>query len=185
MQKQLFLVTMLIVFLFSVGCDKTEKPARQTALDTIINATYEQYDKASTDYQKKEAIEARHSATKAFLAEDNIFTKWVFKVEEVRTKGGENDLFTKQEIALLEIKKDRITLNNMDTAIDGLPKGAIVKSTNLFDTIVGLSKGSEIIASGHFVPDVENNLREISMTDAGMMSNPEFVVIFTDIETVK
>ena len=174
-------IACFLIVLFLVGCE--EKNQRMKDLAKAINETKTTYNNAGTTHLKENAIAARHEALKQFTAKDKTFSGFLCEVENVRTKGGKEDLFTKETIAVLTVNCGDFTLLNMDTtALEGVPENAILFNTETFDTVVKMNSGEKVAVDGEFIFDRKGNLREASITDGGMMSHPEFVVKFTKVK---
>jgi hypothetical protein len=77
-----------------------------------------------------------------------------------------------------------ITTINNDFS-DSFDHTLIEPSSNVFREVVPLSVGQQILFSGSFLPSDTDCVREISLTQEGSMTDPEFLFHFTDVKAVQ
>ena len=57
----------------------------------------------------------------------------------------------------------------------------IENGSDLYNSISDLSEGDRVVFSGTFIPDDSDFIREGSVTERGSMTDPEFILKFSDV----
>ena len=57
----------------------------------------------------------------------------------------------------------------------------IENGSELYNAIADLSKGDKVVFSGTFASDERDFIREASVTERGSMTDPEFILKFSDV----
>jgi len=84
-------------------------------------------------------------------------------------------------MGILKIKiSDNITLLTPQNFLGELKPEEMVPS-RLMDFLSRQSEGTVIVFSGTFYPDKERCFRELSITDAGSLDNPDFEFKFSSV----
>lgn len=192
LKSRVVLASILISSLFLVACiPSSEKPKTQQNFTKTMWDTFMAYNRGDTDAQKKEVREKAVASRVAYLAAiETNFSGWICKVDNVNTKDGPNDRFTRKTIAIVTLdcggftfyNADITRLRSVENESQGVPANAIIKGTPLFDTASALKKGYYVKASGNFIKKDSGEIHEKSLTKFGAMLHPEFVVHFSELE---
>lgn len=172
----------MLACLVLTACNSAPKPPRaQKDLNAMIVETAAGYARPNVNGSREKAVTARNDALANIMAEP-VFADWLCTVDGVLTKGGEGSSFTPEKIAILSLDCGGFTLKNLDTAISGTPDNAITEDNPLYPAITGLNQGDSVIVSGNFLKSpTKNTLWETSLTTAGAMRRPDFLVRFTAV----
>jgi hypothetical protein len=76
----------------------------------------------------------------------------------------------------------RTTNNDLSDILDHT---LLDPSSNVFRQALSLSKGQRILFSGSFLPSETDCVQEISLTQEGSMTDPEFLFHFTDVQAAQ
>ncbi len=175
------LILILSLAFFPACKADSPKPEAQLAFSALIERSKEQYLKADTDFKKSEAVKEFQTALAKAYEADPGFADWVCQVSQVRVE----DLLISGPIAILTVDCGTFDLFNLDTAVVGKPDHAVTEGTPAYNLVTGLGKGDLILVSGNFVKDSDSGIKEASVTEAGKLTHPEFVVRFTNIARPK
>ena len=85
---------------------------------------------------------------------------------------------------VLEIKLDTdLHVQTWNNAVSDIGSGTLIEpQSDLFKKLSGLSVGQTIKFAGDFISDDTDCVREASLTQAGSMTDPSFIMRFTGIE---
>lgn len=100
---------------------------------------------------------------------------WVGTIDEMTTTG--------DGLATLKVRLPcglRLTTWNNDIS-DILDRTLIPQASPVYDRLSDLDRGRRLRFSANLVPDKANGAKELSVTEAGSMTDPEFLARFTDV----
>ncbi|CDG20697.1 exported protein of unknown function [Xenorhabdus poinarii G6] len=188
MKKQnVFLIMLLAIFLyfgaFNTKDDTYQKimdaaPAREQQFIGIVDGFVKETKSANNDMQIA-ALKTKRVSTICHFFRGNLkVSGWSGKVIDLNSN---ND---GKGVIVISLTKDiRIrTWNNAfsDSGDDTL----INQGTVLFEKALSLKKGQLVSFSGSFIPDRDECVREVSVTQNGSMEDPEFLFRFSDISSL-
>lgn len=154
----------------------TASPAKKAGLSQALfvqglNQLAQEYSDALNDPQRSVVRKKRADWLRDKTRETQAFENWT---GVLRNLGTDN----KGDITTLSISIDkRLTVRIVDPIRYG---------SRLFSVLLSASSGDQVIISGVFLssPD-RDTLRELSMTESGMMRHSEFAVQITDVRIAK
>jgi hypothetical protein len=151
-------------------------PPDQAAFVNLINDYAVRYRGAPNEIQKTELRFARAADLKK--ADYKTATNWVGTLKVLRTDqdGTTTAVFTVAGSKVLSVR----TWNNaFSDLVDGT---RIARGSPLYAALSELSVGQAVVFSGEFFPGYHRDfLHEISVTEEGSMTEPEFLMRFTAI----
>lgn len=152
-----------------------EAPEDQKAFVAAIAASREVYDEATNDLLKSSERKTRAKALCDIVGKS--VEGWVGEIYDLTTNGDGNGVLR------LELEGDVWvgTFNNAfsDTGSDTL----IPMDSELFKVLTTMANGQKVIFSGKFFKDDGNAdcLQEKSLTEMGAMTEPEFLIRFSEV----
>ena len=161
-----------------------EKPEQQKAFAARLEQDYIAYERVTNIEERVQAVDRR----KEFMAEWGAapeFSGWVCNVHDVLTArladGSANML-------VLPLRCGGFGIANIlesDGSPGAVPVGAILEGTPQYEAAMQLNMEESVIVSGRFMIGESGRIRENSVTEYGSMRNPEFLVIYTEIQPVR
>lgn len=157
------------------------QPAGQIALERIRAGAVQPYNAADT--QMKKSLVLRQAGSDSFnlvKGARGAVKDWRGKLVELTTdRGGEHAYVIIESSAAQGFKVRYRTWNN--ALSDLTDKTAIRVGTPLYAQLAELKPGDEVVFSGTFIPDKATFLKDASLTEAGTIQEPEFLMRFTSI----
>ena len=103
------------------------------------------------------------------------FSNWNGKIEAIESVGDEYAYVSISICMNVTIK----TWNNEFS--DMFDKSLIHIDSELYERIIDLEKGNSVITSGSFTKSDTDYFQETSITDSGSLTEPEYLVKFSEI----
>jgi hypothetical protein len=155
-------------------------PPLQTTFTSVVQSFIPAYNAADTEIRKTNIrFERKDAIARYFSASGNLqFQYWVGQVEGLRTESdGEAAISVKLRGAEILIK----TWSNSFS--DHSSHTMISRNDSLYPSLMAIKEGTPVTVSGTFVRDDggQDYVSESSVTEAGSMTNPEFIVRFSKI----
>lgn len=151
-------------------------PPQEARLISIVSDSSSGYDSANNDFQKGAERVKRAKAICNSIPSRSA-KNWVGTVEDLSS--------TSDGYGVLSIRiSDHITVSTNNNKLSdslGTLKTLVVPDSPVFQKMANLSKGQKVIFSGVFAPAQNDCLEELSITQSGSMSDPEFEIRFTDV----
>lgn len=173
--KKEFLVICAVAMLPTVAL-AADIPPQEAHLISIISDSSSRYDSANNDFQKGAERVKRAKAICNSLPSRSA-KNWIGTVEDLSS--------TSDGYGVLSIRiSDHITVstnNNKFSDSLGTMKTLVMPDSPVFQKMASLSKGQTVMFSGVFAPAQNDCLEELSITQSGSMSDPEFEMKFTDV----
>lgn len=132
----------------------------------------------ANELQVVEARKARGKAMCAALSADLAVTGWTGVVEDVSTTlGGDGGVLA------IEIAQD-VAVQTWNNGASDIGEGTLIQPESpLWDSIIDLQEGDEVIFSGRFVPG-KDCIKESSLLDENGLRTPDFIFKFKSVEQV-
>ncbi len=187
MKKKCYLVFFVLVLIGFTNCgpniwDKAHSYAPQIQKDFESKRWnfYKSYDAAPNDIKKSAIWVNANNYTKQFVKKNEKFTKWVGIVKSIYTDQGGATVELKIESNLyFDRSLNDVSYHTYNKIIpNSLPK----KGSKVYNQISDLAVDDFVYFSGIFIKDEKKGIYERSLTENGSLEEPEFEVIFTNIE---
>lgn len=149
-------------------------PATQVAFAQAVLGYVGLYRSAPNEL-KKSALRARRASDIRTALRGNLrFDSWVGSVKEMGTNG-DGDASLEVDIA-----NDNLRLKTWSNSVsDRLDRTMIKAGSALYDVVSELKEGQAVKVSGTFIPSERDFVNEVSVSEMGSMTEPEFVVRFS------
>lgn len=151
-------------------------PKEQAALSSAVQAAKAQYRAAPNELKKSAVRTQRKGAIEQALGGVLEFKDWRGTLTSMKTNS-EGKAYV--EIRSADKSFSVKTWNNMLSDVED--QTLIAQDSPLFAAIAELSEGAAVSFSGRFVEDPKDGIRESSMSEAGSMTDPEFIAKFSEI----
>lgn len=156
-------------------------PDDQKAFIEAIQRAMGVYNAAPNELKKSAVRTSRGNDIKAALGHSRTIHGWVGKLAGMRTNSDGK--------AIIEIRLEgtNIKIMTWHSALSDLNNNTLITQENpLYSVIAGMDKGQQVLFSGSFIPsDGSDYVKECSLSEAGSMSDPEFVFRFESIEAYR
>lgn len=158
-------------------------PAIQRELSAIIVESKKKYRQAGNEL-KKSAVRAQRKKAIAELLIKHYNLKtwrgavsgWVGKLSSVGTTGDGNAYVT------IDCGPFAVSTNTLEFS-DAATQQTLIKSgSDLYNELADISQGSQVVFSGVLFPSRRDGFTEMSITEGGSMTDPEFLCRFTSIK---
>lgn len=149
-------------------------PADQKTFQGVIAAAQLKYRTGTTDFQKGAARPARAEALCKYQRTEQV-RNWVGVVATLTTNSDGKGVVAIRSGDDLYMK----TWNN--SVSDSFSRTLVEPSTKVFSQLGSLKVGQRVKFSGRLFADEKDCFREGSLTLSGSMSEPEFIMKFSDI----
>jgi len=148
---------------------------------TLVEDSMEAYENAENSIQEGRAREERAEKLCSYFADGFEVHDWQGEVDAIHS-----NMTGDAGIELLIAKNLTIkTASSSLTFNSATQKTLIEKESPLFETVASLSEGDTVRFSGAFLKGGDKDcLMEVSVTQAGGMSMPEFMFRVTELEKV-
>lgn len=150
----------------------------QQRLGTTVQTFAEQYKSASNDIKKSQLRQGRKDAIAA-LFPNLVVTNWTGSLKSLRTDSEGNASI------VVQLDDASATVKTMSTAAFDTASTMIKKGSAIYEKIANLNVGEKVVFSGAFIAGDKDHLKEMSITEAGSMSAPDFLFRFSDIRALK
>jgi len=153
-------------------------PASQKKFIDLIDTNVQKYRTAKNELQKS-AIRTERKQALCEITEGFTVSDWIGTLNALNTNSEGNAVLSIRISPNIEIK----TWNNAlsDTGSNTL----IEKDTSLFNELFYLSRGQKVMFSGSFFTSEKDCLKELSVTEEGAMTKPEFLMKFNKVKALK
>lgn len=152
-------------------------PEEQARFKEVVASFAKRYEAASNELKKSALRSERKSALAATL-QTMEFTGWVGKIETMETTGEGNAHVAIQ----LHGIPGTIQNNNNEVSAALGDKTLIRRGSDLYKAVASLNEGQRVRVSGVFQKGQKDHIEEISLTEEGAMTEPDFAVKFSTIE---
>lgn len=154
-------------------------PAEEKAFTDAVSGFIASYQSAANEL-KKSAVRVGRKQKLQELVPTLEFNGWIGRIEEMTTTSkGNACVAIALEGSPIQIK----TYNN--ELSDAGDNTLIPINSDLFNQVADLKTGMMVKVGGNFLADEQDFIKEGSITEEGSMTEPEFVVKFTQIEKVQ
>jgi len=151
-------------------------PADEINFISAVRSFRARYQHAPNEFQKSD-IRGERGQFLAGTLPDRSAQDWVGQIAFMETTSGGD--------GILSVKLpggDRIRVETLNNNFLGLGMGTLIPhGSALYDQVAKLAVGTTVIFSGIFGPGDRDYLEEMSMTEEGSMTDPEFLFKFTNI----
>ena len=141
----------------------------------IVESYYDSYKQAPNELKKSALRADRKTALQGALGNVTV-QDWVGTLRNMGTNSdGKASIIIQLAGSKIEVK----TWNN--AVSDIADKTLIETGSELYNTLSNLSKGSTVRFTGTFKLGENDYIREASVTEAGSMTSPAFIMSFTNV----
>ena len=150
-------------------------PKSQRAFTALIQDFANRYDIAETDFQKGSLRPARKREICKIIRKRKV-RKWVGYVSYLSTN---NDGY-----GVLDIKiADGITISTFNNSLSDIDSNTLIKPSDpVFSQLGQIREGDKVLFSGRFIRGTADCIKEKSLTIAGSLTDPEFIMRFSNIQ---
>ncbi len=158
--------------------DSSYLPSRPNEQDQFVSdilAARETFRSASTEMQEGATRPSRSKALCATFPSGNM-ERWIGTVKELTTNG--------DGLGVISISiGDDVNVKTWNNALSDLvSKTLVAPGTPLYDSMLRLAVGDDVVFSGNLIKGGADCFQESSMTLRGSMTSPEFIAQFRQIE---
>jgi len=149
-------------------------PAEQQTFISIVSSARDQYKSLNNEIQKSQARDARRAKLQSIPLHIN---GWVGKLVEIDTNS--------DGLGIVRISiGDDIAIGTWNNALSDMNDGTLIqKGSPVYNSLARLNEGAQVRFSGYFVNSTEDFIKEVSLTQDGSMTDPQFLIRFQSIET--
>lgn len=150
------------------------KPESQLQFEGVIEKYVTAYKQAKNELLKS-SIRSNRRAELGKIINDFKIHNWTGTINKLSTNSEGKAILSIRITPDIEVK----TWNN---ALSDIASNTLIEqNTQLYNQLMKLTVGQQVIFSGSFFNSDEDNVKETSMTERGSMVNPEFLVKFTNV----
>lgn len=151
-------------------------PAEEKAFTEAVSSFIAPYQGAENEL-KKSAVRARRKQNLSELVPTLEFKSWVGRLETMSTTSQGNAHLA------VAIGSGPIQLKTYNNELSDTGDNTLIPiNSDLFNTVADLKAGMMVMVSGTFLADEQDFIKENSLTEAGSLTAPEFIVKFTRVE---
>jgi hypothetical protein len=153
------------------------RPEKQRQFEAIITTFSQQFDKAQNELQESTYRRDRMNAIKDLNIDPQI-NSWT---------GTLNRLGTNSEgKAHITIKlANNLTVGTWNNALSDIGDNTLISmDSDLYKTLYNMKTGQKVRFSGNFIRSDIDCFKEKSLTIRGAMKTPDFLMRFSDVETI-
>lgn len=157
---------------------KVELPPTQAALCSTVGkyaADYKAARSSGANELKLSKLRRSRAAALKQAVPGRKFSNWVAEVKTLATTSEGH------AVLVVELPCDTVIGTWNNTLSDIMDNSLISPSSKLYDAVSEFDRGDPVRVSGRFLADDTNGFREMSITESGSMTDPEFVVQFSGI----
>ncbi|EGJ50266.1 hypothetical protein [Desulfocurvibacter africanus] len=169
---------LLILAIFTLAACGSSEPDNRPADQKAFSAVVLQYAKAYKDAPNEIIQNEQRALRKTALAstmQEPAASGWIGKIDDIGTSGSS---------ATLTIKCTGFSAKTWNNSFSEGEAGTFIpQNSPLFATVRSLKKGDLVQFSGQLFPDDQDHFREVSMTESGGMTEPEFLFRFTEVKS--
>ena len=148
---------------------------KQKAFDEIIRKATQSYKQQSNEVRKSMIREERKKQFQLMFMDSCEFSNWIGTLTKISTS---SDGHAEVVIRCGDSRNYIYTIRNM---IGLISLGTVIeKNTQIYKKLGALQEGQLIRFSGKFESGDSDFISELSLTEAGSMSEPDFNVSFSD-----
>jgi tetratricopeptide (TPR) repeat protein len=157
--------------------EERKLPTEETLFISTVNSYRTRYGEALNEFQKSAVRKERATALARVLpgrsAED-----WIGEISSMTTTSdGEGSLSVR-----LPGSNPPIAVKTWNNGLSDIGSGTLIPSGSpLYEQVAHLATGNKVIFGGTFSSGNLDYMREASLTEAGSMTEPEFIFTFTSI----
>jgi zinc-ribbon domain len=155
-------------------------PPLQKTFTSMIESFIPRYNGAATEIRKTNVrFERKDAIVRYFAGLGNLrFQGWLGEVHDLRTESDGKASLT------IKLKGSETVIGTWNNSFsDSFSDTMISRTNSLYPSLMEIRNGDEVTVSGTFVVEGsgQDYVREMSLTEAGSMTSPEFVVRFSQI----
>jgi len=151
-------------------------PQTQSAFIQKVESFYEPYYEAPNELKKSALRKQRKDAIREIIKNKRV-SNWIGTLKSMETNSeGKAAIVIRLEGA------ESITIKTWNNALSDIFDETLIENgSELYNAIADLSKGDKVVFSGTFASDERDFIREASVTERGSMTDPEFILKFSDV----
>lgn len=154
------------------------KPENQIQFEGVISKYITAYKQAKNELQKSSIRSSRRAELGKIINNFEIH-RWIGTINELSTNSEGKAILAIHITPNIEVK----TWNN---ALSDIASNTLIEqNTQIYNQLMKFTIGQRVIFSGSFFNSDEDNFRETSITEAGAMVSPEFLMKFTNVLVYK
>jgi hypothetical protein len=151
-------------------------PKGEEAFIEVVQSFERQYEAAPNDLKKSARRTERARAIATILSRFGPPRRWIGTIDDIGTNS-EGKAYVSIKLGGSEVIVK--TWNNFVSDVED--QTLINQGTNMYSVLSELSNGSTIAFSGEFIPAAKDHIKEVSLTEQGSMTEPEFLIRFRTI----
>lgn len=174
---------LMIAFLLIAGCDgrptaPIDYPPDQVAFFEMNAECARRYEKGKNEVQKSLAFNDCNAERFEFSKAHKI-NGWIGELRGIRTDQGANYVSVRIRAS---IDRYDILFGSENNDLFEMGGSALIRrGDRLFNIIAELEEGDTVVFDGEFTRDDDRGIQELSLTEKGSVSDPVFVIKFSDI----
>lgn len=149
----------------------------QVELEKNLIVFEETFTKADGEIAKSKVYRNQASYLKNYLKQGNI-SNWEGIIDKIETTEG-------GDFACVYIKAlngRHITYRTWNNTLSDISDNTMIAlNSKVYKQLERLKEGDQVVFSGSFIPDKKKGFKEISLTESGFVTRPEFLILFQSI----
>ena len=151
-------------------------PAEEKAFIEIVRGYITSYGDAANEL-KKSAVRVSRKQKLQELVSTLEFKGWIGRIDEMTTTSKGNAALS------IKLSNGSLMLQTYNNELSDLGDDTLIPiNSDLFNRVANLKTGMTVKVSGNFLADDQDFIKEGSITEEGSMTEPEFIVKFTQVE---
>jgi len=146
-------------------------PRAEEAFIDAVQSFERQYEAAPNDLKKSALRTERAHAIASILSRYGSPHRWIGTITDVGTNSDGKAYVS------IKLGGSEVIVKTWNNAVSDIEDETLIsQGTKMYSVLSELSEGSIITFSGDFIADAKDHIREASLTEAGSMSEPEFLI---------
>jgi RNA polymerase subunit RPABC4/transcription elongation factor Spt4 len=153
------------------------RPEEQRQLEAVIATFSQQFDKAQNELQESTYRRDRMNAIKDLNIKLQI-NGWIGTLNQLKTNT--------EGKAYITIKlNNNVTIGTWNNGLSDIGANTLIPmDSDLFKTLSNMKTGQKVRFSGSFIKSDIDYFKEKSLTIRGAMKNPDFLMLFSNVEAI-
>jgi len=151
-------------------------PRTQVAFARAVESVKSEYAAAPNELRKSAVRTRRGALIRSALGGSRAVTSWVGRLRRMQTNS------EGRAMIVVELDGTNGTIETWNNALSDMMDNTLIpQSSPVYSALSDMAVGQTVLFSGSFLRDERDYAREASMTEAGSMSSPNFILRFRSV----
>ncbi len=151
-------------------------PSDQQKFIDVVESFYKPYRDAGDNQLKKSRERKNRKKKLKETMKSMSFKNWIGKIDTLGTTDDGHGYID------LDLYKSDFSIQTHNNAFSDMTSNTLIKDgTKLYDQMIELKEGDRVTVSGSFISADKDHILEISMSEDGAMTDPEFIIKISSI----